>query len=422
MSSEGYSQIGEDGCFKNASTVNGIVAIGAVASLQIEGGDRFKKAKEFIHQTLENTIISGDLRLPLAGPHFFCSFTFFEQSSRPDKFFPAATVFLPAWQVAYQENRCTVVANLAIHSTFQVESVVEEIWQTFQAICSVNYKLVSSAINHRDLFKKRDVSDTLHFKQAVFSALDLIQKKVFNKIVLAHAFDIFSPLPFHPVHSLHNLRQLYPDCYIFAISNGKGQHFIGASPERLITLRNHQLITDALAGSAPRGKTTCEDAHLANRLLNSVKEMHEHQVVIEFITRQLCQLGLAPRALPLRLLQLSNIQHLQTPIQATVPAHIHLLDAVAELHPTPAVAGVPREVACDYICRYELFERSLYAAPIGWVDYQGNGEFAVGIRSALIDGCHARLYAGAGIVSGSDPNRELAEVQLKLQALLAALV
>ncbi len=150
--------------------------------------------------------------------------------------------------------------------------------------------------------------------------------------------------------------------------------------------------------------------------------MHEHQVVIEFITRQLGQLGLEPQPFPLRLLQLSNIQHLQTPIHARVPANIHLLDAVAELHPTPAVAGVPRKIACDHIRRYESFERSLYAAPIGWVDHQGNGEFAVGIRSALINGCHARLYAGAGIVEGSDPDRELAEVQLKLQALLAALV
>jgi menaquinone-specific isochorismate synthase len=422
LGGESYSQINGNSPLKSTSTVSGIVAIGSVLNLQAEGRDRFKKAKDFIHRTLADTIIAGDLRLPLAGPHFFCSFTFSDKNSEQNFFFPAATVFLPAWQISYQENRCTVVANLAMHPGLQLDSAVEELWQTFQAICSVNYELISPAIDNRALLKRQDVSDTFYFKQAVLSALKLIRSNVFNKIVLAHAFDILSPLPFHPVHSLHNLRKLYPDCYIFAISNGKGQHFIGASPERLISLRNHRLITDALAGSAPRGKTTCEDAHLANSLLNSVKEMHEHQVVIEFITRRLRQLGLAPHSLPLRLLQLSNIQHLQTPIQALVPTHIHLLDAVAELHPTPAVAGVPREIACEYIRRYESFERSLYAAPIGWVDHQGNGEFAVGIRSALINGCHARLYAGAGIVSGSDPDRELAEVQLKLQALLAALI
>ena len=190
----------------------------------------------------------------------------------------------------------------------------------------------------------------------------------------------------------------------------------------MVSVRDGQLKTGALAGSAPRGKTTSEDAVLAQCLLASVKEQHEHQVVSQFICQQLAQLGLNPQLSPVRLLQLSNIQHLQTPIQATVPDDIHLLDVVEALHPTPAVAGMPRAIACDYIRQYEAFERSLYAAPIGWVDHHGNGEFAVGIRSALLNGCHARLFAGAGIVEGSDPDRELAEVQLKLQALMQALV
>ena len=101
---------------------------------------------------------------------------------------------------------------------------------------------------------------------------------------------------------------------------------------------------------------------------------------------------------------------------------MHPLEIVAQLHPTPAVAGAARDVACAEIRRYESFERGLYAAPLGWVDYQGNSEFIVGIRSALINGDRARLYAGAGIVAGSDPDKELAEIQLKLQALLKALV
>jgi menaquinone-specific isochorismate synthase len=182
------------------------------------------------------------------------------------------------------------------------------------------------------------------------------------------------------------------------------------------------LITDALAGSAPRGKTFIEDADLAKRLLNSEKENHEHQVVIDFITQRLYHLGIVPQLLAPQLRQLSNIQHLWTPISAKVPANVNPLEIVAELHPTPAVAGVPRDVACEAINRYENFERGLYAAPLGWVDYQGNSEFIVGIRSALIDSDRARLYAGAGIVAGSDPDKELAEIQLKLQALLKALV
>lgn len=122
------------------------------------------------------------------------------------------------------------------------------------------------------------------------------------------------------------------------------------------------------------------------------------------------------------LLQLPNIQHLRTLITAEVPQHLHLLEILAALHPTPAVAGMSREVAQQQIHKQETFERHLYAAPLGWIDYQGNGEFTVGIRSALINGSQARLYAGAGIVAGSDPQRELAEIQLKLHTLLDALL
>ncbi|MBE9009911.1 isochorismate synthase, partial [Pseudanabaenaceae cyanobacterium LEGE 13415] len=180
--------------------------------------------------------------------------------------------------------------------------------------------------------------------------------------------------------------------------------------------------TEALAGSVPRGKTRSEDARLAATLLNGQKEKHEHQVVVDSIAQHLRNLNLTPQFSPAQLLQLPNIQHLQTPIRATIQSDLHLLDVVAELHPTPAVAGAPKSIACEHLRSFEAFERSWYAAPIGWMDYQGNGEFAVGIRSAILQGNHARLFAGAGIVSGSDPEKEFAEVQLKLKALLNAIV
>ena len=155
--------------------------------------------------------------------------------------------------------------------------------------------------------------------------------------------------------------------------------------------------------------------------------------MLDFISERLAELGLIPLMLPTpQLLQLSNIQHLWTPIQAQLPTDIHPLEIVAKLHPTPAVAGVPTKIAQEQILALETFDRSLYAAPLGWVDYQGNCEFIVGIRSALIESekpsqllaksYRARLYAGAGIVAGSDPNKELAEIQLKLQTLLKALL
>lgn len=401
------------------------VAIAAVDSVQCftaEGSNRFLQAKGFIDSLLKNTIAIGNTNQPFSGPHFFCSFTFFDENSSVDSAFSPATIFLPRWQVVRHNTACYLVANLVISAESNVEEISAEFWQQLKTICSVKYEIFNLEIEHRTTFQTYPVTDTQIFKDSVTAALHLIQSHYVDKIVLAHALNVISPIPFQLIDSLHNLRQLYPDCYIFSIGNCQGQQFIGASPERLVSLRDRQLLTDALAGSAPRGQAAAEDASLAKSLLSSEKEMHEHQLVIDFITQHLQALGLDPQRSPARLLQLSNIQHLQTPIRAQVPDALHLLEIVAALHPTPAVAGKPRNLACQQIRQFEGFERSLYAAPIGWVDHQGNGEFVVGIRSALIDGCRARLYGGAGIVAGSDPEKELAEVQLKLQALLAALI
>jgi menaquinone-specific isochorismate synthase len=399
-----------------------IAAIDSVVQLQLEGRDRFSQVKTFMQTTLADTILAGESGLPFAGPHFFCSFAFADNSTSSGLAgFPAATVFLPRWQVAYSENRCVVVANLAIDPHTCLETTTHTLWQRIIAIRSLQSELTLPRLDHTEFFQHHHVTATETFKRSVQIALEAIQQRQFNKIVLAHALEVISPLNLNPVQCLRNLRILYPDCYLFSVYNGAGQYFLGASPERLVSLQNHCLATDALAGTAPRGKTTREDAQLANSLLTSSKEMHEHQVVIDFLVHQLAQLGLQPEPFPLRLRQLSNIQHLHTPIRARVPAQIHLLDIVATLHPTPAVAGMPRAVTCAEIDRLEPFARSLYAGPIGWVNHRGDGEFAVGIRSALVEGCHARLFAGAGIVQGSDPDRELAEVQLKLQALMSAL-
>ena len=257
-----------------------------------------------------------------------------------------------------------------------------------------------------------------------------IQNGHLRKVVLSHLLDLKLSTPTHPATLLHNLRQRYPNCYTFAFGTGTGQTFLGASPECLVNIQRYpshsnqrRLYTEALAGSAPRGTNLVDDKRLGDRLLSNKKECHEHRLVAEFIIERLQQLGIQTNAIaPPQLRKLANIQHLHAPIAGPFPSHLSPLDAVAALHPTPAVAGTPRPEAIARIAQYESFDRGFYAGPIGWVDGQGLGEFAVGIRSALLSGDRARLYAGAGIVAGSDPHRELAEVRLKLQALLAALV
>lgn len=419
--------------FEKRAADTAIVAIESVISFKTLEKNRFNRSQEFIKTVLANTICHGQVNLPFSGPHFFCSFTFFEDKLPLDAPFPSATIFLPRWQISSYKNQSVLVANIEINTQVNLELTLKNLWHDFQLI-NLSHRCFSR-IDRTEQKKliQQDLQNLDRFKSSVSSALKLIKANQLNKIVIANAIDVISPQPFNLVNSLDNLRQRHPDCYIFSTSNGKEHNFLGASPERLISIRNHQLVTDALAGSAPRGKTATEDGDFADLLLSSEKERREHQFVLDFITKRLSQLGLIPQHLSTtQLLKLSNIQHLWTPIQAELPIDVHPLEIVDKLHPTPAVAGVPTKIAQAQIRHYEICDRSLYAAPIGWVDYQGNCEFIVGIRSALIE-CHnlsqtrtntyrARLYAGAGIVAGSDPNKELAEIQLKLQVLLKALL
>ncbi|MEG4069604.1 isochorismate synthase [Microcoleus sp. Pol11C2] len=399
-----------------------IAALDSAIHLTVAGSERFAAAQNFIRSTLASTINIGTERLPFSGPYFFCSFAFFDENIYDNSYFPPGTIFLPKWQISRQQDSCILVANALVEKDINVKNLSENFWQTFDKIASRKYPKLTDRIDSISL-KQIPVNDASLFKTSVKSALELIESKYFSKIVLSQAINVLSQTSFSVIDSLNNLRLSYPGCYVFSTSNGKGQSFIGASPERLISIHNNQLSTDALAGSAPRGKTEAEDANLAKGLLNSEKDIREHQVVIDFIVDRLSKLGITPKLCPLpRLLQLSNIQHLWTPITAQIPADVHLLKILAQLHPTPAVAGVPRDIALEQIRRCESYDRSLYAAPIGWIDRRGNGEFAVGIRSALIDGDRAILYAGNGIVAGSEPEKELAEIQLKLQPLLNALV
>ncbi|MDT9189927.1 MAG: isochorismate synthase [Limnospira sp. PMC 894.15] len=427
--------------FEKAQSKQAIVGGDAAVKLTINNGERFAKSQEFIDAWFRRTIIAGS-ESNLAAPAFCCSFTFFQDNyqsnsehyylrnypdvdnyhSRP--VFPAATVFLPAILLYQKGDRYTLLINVLVDKKSDIEAVTASIWGKIDKVNGLQSGRIQSEITNKlhpqTIWINPQVGE---FHHSVSENLRLISTGKLSKVVLSQAFDICSDTPFRLINSLANLRSLYPDCYIFSTGNSQGQNFIGASPERLITVNQGNCSTDALAGSAPRGETQAEDTEIAHRLLSSDKNLREHQAVVDFIIERLLHLGLTPERSPKpRLMQLSNIQHLWTPITSPISADIHLLDILAKLHPTPAAAGTPCEVAIAQIRQYETFDRSLYAAPLGWVDYHGNGEFIVGIRSALIDSDRARLFAGAGIVAGSEPEQELAEIQLKLQALLRGLV
>ena len=408
--------------WENCSKQEAVAAWGIANSNYTKSNSRFDLAQDFVENCFQQIIREGESNLAIGKPSVFCSFTFFADTKESEPF-KSGTLFLPRFQVVKKNKNCCFIVNFPLKNKQDKNKVVRQIQQKLEGIDWT--ELAATNINEDNNLHSIDrpqERDSEYFKSVVTSALDAIAVDELSKIVIAHTTEIKSDRPFKITQSLNNLRHLHPDCYIFSTCNGKGQYFVGASPERLISVQNRQLVTDALAGSAPRGNNNTEDVHLANLLLKNRKEKREHKAVSDFMMQRLKSIGLKPQQLPLQLLKLSNIQHLWTPIYAHLPAEIEPLEIVALLHPTPAVAGVSTETACNKIRHYEKFDRSLYAAPLGWIDYEGNGEFVVGIRSALIDGDRARLYAGAGIVSGSNPDKEFAEVQLKLQSLLKALV
>ena len=394
----------------------------AVLAFSARGAERFAGCQQFIDETLANTLAVGTQSAAFAGPHFFTAFSFFDDVETGETF-EAASVFVPRWQVALANGRTTAVANLLVEADSPLEALAERVWRARKKFGAFDYSAPDFQEAPAMPTTVREVGGDGAYAASVRRAVERIEAGEFEKIVLARAKDIVASQPLHPLRVLNGLRQRFADCYAFSVANGRGQSFIGASPERLLRVSDGQLLTEALAGSIRRGATASEDAALGTTLLRSEKDRREHEFVLQSITRRLEPLGVTldfPATPGLR--RLANVQHLHTTVRATLPAGVRLLDALARLHPTPAVGGKPRAAALPRIRELEAFPRGLYAGALGWIDARGNGEFFVGLRSALIDGPHARLYAGAGIVAGSWPEKEFAETELKFRAMQDALL
>jgi menaquinone-specific isochorismate synthase len=395
-----------------------VAAFGIAATRQFSGSDRFADAEAFVSQ------IAGQLSGETGSvrPLLYCYFPFFERAKTTEPFDTSA-LCLPQWQIERRGDRCFLVAN-------SPTSLPLEIFQrAIDNLVARLGRLVGTTIPDQPQPLWEEAPEVC-LETQIRQALTDIEQQHLQKIVLAHSRQLTAPQAFSIPRSLANLRHHYPDCYTFAVSNGQGQCFLGASPERLLAVRGshgetpgeRQLTSDALAGSAPRGISPEVDRQLATALLSSIKEQHEHRLVRDFIVEKLQSLQLRPTwpGQP-QLLRLTNIQHIWTPIQAALPPALSPLSVLAALHPTPAVAGLPQALACQKIQEYEQITRGLYAAPLGWLDLAGDGELVVGIRSALVDDRQAQLYAGAGIVAGSQAAQEVAEIQLKFQPLYRAL-
>jgi len=240
-----------------------------------------------------------------------------------------------------------------------------------------------------------------------------------SKVVLAREVLVTGDRPFDRVAVLERLRTTFPGCHVVSVGP-----LICASPELLVARTGDTVRSHPMAGTAPRGGDPTTDQRLAASLLASATYRTEHQFTIDMVHDTLLgwcsylDYEAEPSVVPV-----ANLQHLATLVEGRLsqPAP-SVLELVAALHPTPAVSGFPREAAVEWILEHEGFERGLYAGTVGWADGQGNGTWAVSLRCAELSGATARVVAGNGIVSDSDPLTELAETRMKLQALLTALV
>lgn len=260
-----------------------------------------------------------------------------------------------------------------------------------------------------------------HYEAAVERATELIGRGRLEKIVLAREVQAHAPRDYDPAAMLGVLREAFPGCFCFCVGRGEAT-FIAASPELLVRREGHRVSTLALAGSTRRSADPAVDDHLGEQLLRDDSYRSEHAIVARRIERTLRPhaVWVAAADEP-ELVKIANIQHLATPIRAQLTTPIDVLELAGLLHPTPAVGGEPREVAIPMIPALEGLDRGWYAGPVGWTDATGDGEMCVALRCALLRGNVARCYAGNGIVRDSRPRAELAETEIKLQALLPLL-
>jgi salicylate biosynthesis isochorismate synthase/menaquinone-specific isochorismate synthase len=260
-----------------------------------------------------------------------------------------------------------------------------------------------------------------HFEAAVGRARDLIAARELEKIMLAREVQVHAPRPHDPAAIFGALREVFPSCFTVCVGRGEAA-LIAASPELLLRREGQRLSTMALAGSSRRSADPAVDAHLGEQLMRSSKDREEHAIVAHRIERALRPHALWITATPEPVLvRVANIQHLGTPIRAQLAQPRDAIEMLQVLHPTPAVGGQPATTALELIPALEGLDRGWYAGPVGWIDASGDGELCVALRCALLRGSVAHCYAGVGVVRDSDPAAELAETELKLQALLPLL-
>jgi len=393
---------------------------GIAAELTAWGDERFEGVRSQAARLFQNVQLFNDA--PVARPRLFGGFSF-----RPDfitentwaSFAPAYFV-LPHFQLTRSGGETWLTINLLLPAD-ETPDVVE-ICEALQARYIALLEAVTQPLAANTLTEINYPLSYEAWSGIITDATARMKADELQKVVLARVCELRFEQRVDIDSALDFLRVKYAGCTIFLFEPMPHLAFYGATPELLVTVEGHHIETMALAGSIKRGATVAEDDALARELSNDPKNRYEHALVADAIRARLAPLteALTMPSEP-QILRLSNIQHLYTPIRGVLHEPSSVLALVEVLHPTPAMGGVPQTKAMDYIAAAEPVPRGWYASPVGWIDQNLDGAFAVAIRSAISQNERVWLYAGAGIVADSEPQKEWDETALKFKPMLDAL-
>lgn len=414
-----------------------LVAIDAAWTAEESGPDRFREvarawsalvADAVVNDGADNGIVepAGDR---IAGPLLVGGFGFWPEPARTAAWagFESARLSLPALLVTIGPGGAWLTASTVREPGRTWDGAarkrVVDLTARWAAIAAAaDGPSPAGADSHQaSLEVEAEVPDAREWRATVARLAGAVGRGRIDKAVLARRQDLIGEGPIDVPAVLRRLAASAPESTVFAFGRS-GRTFLGATPERLARSVDREFATVALAGSIGRGSDPAEDDELAAALLASEKDREEQAVVVERLREVLAPIT-DRLDIPVRpsVVRLRHIQHLATRIGGTLSERAGVLDLVERLHPTPAVGGAPRELALELIAHEERMERGWYAGPVGWVDRNGDGEFVVAIRSGVIEGRSASLFAGCGIVADSEPEREWEESRIKLRTLASAL-
>ncbi|MET3683621.1 menaquinone-specific isochorismate synthase [Alkalibacillus flavidus] len=409
---------GERFYWSNANGDTTFVGVGVCDELAVHATpQRFEAMQAEIDKRRQRIHVLGD-EVDGTGPIYFGGFSFFNQPHKEEwQSFQENYFVLPKQLLTVKDGRYFVTCHMKLDEESTVANIKTFVEQQLREIDAV--QPFRKQQSHRDAI--RDPLTYVEWEQLIESAVAQIQSSPLDKVVLAREVEAIFDERIALEDVLHVLTDNQQHSYVFVMEQGEDA-FIGASPERLVSVEQNIIYSACLAGTTSRGETLDEDDLKAWQLLHDEKNLEEHRYVVKMIeqaVQPLCDNLDVPDD-PV-IYPLTTIQHLYTPVKGELTKGVSLFDVLSVLHPTPALGGEPRQEAMAFIESNEPIERGWYAAPIGWFDRHLNGEFAVAIRSSLVSGQTARLFAGCGIVADSDAEAEYDETNLKLTPMLDAL-